>query len=276
MNLTVAYSPCPNDTFIFYALVHGLVDTEGLEFTPFIADVEELNRRAFEGEMDITKLSYHAWAHMADRYRVLDAGSALGFGNGPLLVSKHKIYPDEVGDLHIAIPGKYTTANLLLDLFWSPVKQKTSYLFSDIEEVVLSGECDAGLLIHENRFTYAQRGLKLIADLGEKYEEQYALPIPLGGIMVNVKLEDELQQRINRVMSRSVAFALDHPKEPMDYVARYTAEMDQDVMRKHIHLYVNEYTRSLKDEGREAIRHLLEEARKKMLTDPLPDCIFAD
>ena len=166
MSLSLGFSPCPNDTYIFDAMVHGKIDTEGLEFSTIIADVEELNNLAFKGEIDITKLSYHAFAKISESFRLLTSGSALGYKNGPLLVSRHKIYPDEITDLRIAIPGENTTANLLLSIAYPKIREKKAYLFSFIEEVVLSGEMDAGLIIHENRFTYQKKGLKKIIDLG--------------------------------------------------------------------------------------------------------------
>ena len=166
MQLTLGFSTCPNDTAIFDAMVHGRIDTEGIEFELMMSDVEELNRHAFAGEIDITKISYHAYAYIADSYLLLNAGSALGFKNGPLLISKYKVYPDEIDNLKIAIPGKFTTANLLLSIAHPGHTKKKEYLFSDIEEVVLSGEADAGLIIHENRFTYQQKGLTKMGDTG--------------------------------------------------------------------------------------------------------------
>jgi len=160
MKLTLGFSPCPNDTFIFEAMVHKRVDTEGIDYEWFLADVEELNHRALRGEVDITKMSYHAYAHAAANYLLLDAGSALGRNNGPLVVSRRKIYPDELKEATIAIPGRYTTANLLFSIFWPEATKKHEYLFSDIPEAVLSGEADAGLIIHETRFTYKAMGLQ--------------------------------------------------------------------------------------------------------------------
>jgi len=207
MRLTLGFSTCPNDTYIFDAMVHGRIDTEGIEFELMMTDVEELNRYAFAAEIDITKISYHAYANIADSYTLLNSGSALGFKNGPLLISKYKVYPDEINNLKIAIPGKYTTANLLLGIAYPEHKNKKEYLFSDIEDVVLSGEMDAGLIIHENRFTYQQKGLKKVADLGEFWETKTGLAIPLGGIVVNRKLSTAIQQKVDRV-SRITSFLL--------------------------------------------------------------------
>ena len=168
--ISLGFSTCPNDTFIFDAMVHQKIDTEGLEFEVILGDVEELNNKALKNELDVTKISYHAFSKIAENYLLLDSGSALGYKNGPLLISKHKIYSDEVNDVKIAIPGANTTANLLLSIAFPNAKNKKEYLFSDIEEVVLSGEMDAGLIIHENRFTYEKKGLKKIIDLGEFWE----------------------------------------------------------------------------------------------------------
>jgi 1,4-dihydroxy-6-naphthoate synthase len=260
MKLTLGFSTCPNDTFIFDAMVHKRIDTEGLEFELVLADVEELNKAAFDHQIDISKLSYHAYAYIADNYVLLDSGSALGNNNGPLLISKHKIYPDEVKDVSIAIPGKNTTANLLLSIAYPEAKNKKEYLFSDIEEAVLSNEIDAGLIIHENRFTYAERGLKKIIDLGEYWETKTNLPIPLGGIVVNRKLPPEIQQKVNRVLRRSLEFAYENPTASLPFIKQYAQEMDEKVMRKHIGLYVNEYSLNLGEKGKEAIRELYKTA----------------
>src|SRR5450759_4201022 len=185
MKLTLGFSPCPNDTFIFDAMVHDRIDTEGLEFDYFLADVELLNRKALASEVDITKISYHAYAYVAENYMILDSGSALGQGKGPLLISKRRINPADISEVRIAIPGKFTTANLLFSIFWPEATNKTEYLFSDIEDALLKDKTDAGLIIHETRFTYVQKGLHKIADMGEYWERLTGLPIPLGGVVIN-------------------------------------------------------------------------------------------
>jgi len=260
MKLKLGFSTCPNDTFIFDALVHHKIDTEGLEFDLLLADVEELNKLAFEHEIDITKLSYHAYAYVSDNYTLLDSGSALGNNNGPLLISKHKIYPDEIEDLNIAIPGKYTTANLLLSIAYPKALYKKVYLFSDIEEVILSNEVDAGLIIHENRFTYEKKGLLKIIDLGEFWQKKTKMPIPLGGIVVNKKLNSDVQLKINRLVRKSIEFAYENPDSSLGFIKQYAQEMDPDVMRKHIALYVNDYSFDLGENGKEAIHTLYKEA----------------
>ncbi len=269
MNLTLGFSTCPNDTFIFDAMVNGRIDTEGLRFKLHLADVEELNRLAFAAEIDISKVSYHAFAYLSDAYQLLTSGSALGFGNGPLLISKHKIYPDEIKELKIAIPGKYTTANLLLFLAYPQLTQKQEYLFSDIEEVILSGEMDAGVIIHENRFTYRSKGLRKIVDLGELWEQQYGLPIPLGGIIVKRKLPEDIRHKVNRVLRRSVEYALQNPNDSLPFVRQHAQSMDESVMQSHIRLYVNDFSVDLGVKGREAIDTLYAKGAEKLLFPPL-------
>lgn len=239
-------------------MIHGKVDTEGLEFQPIIADVEELNQKAFAKALDITKLSYHAFAYLLEDYALLDAGSALGNNVGPLLIARRPMEEAEVIRARIAIPGKYTTANFLLSLAYPEAKNKTEMLFSDIEQAVLDGEAGAGLIIHENRFTYQDKGLIKIKDLGEFWESTTQMPIPLGGIVASRALPTEVQQAIGRVMARSVAFALDNPEEPKAFVRQHAQEMAEDVMYKHIELYVNDYTRSLGAKGKEAVQRLFD------------------
>ena len=276
MRLTLGFSTCPNDTYIFDAMIHGRIDTEGIEFEVIMSDVEELNRLAFAAEIDITKISYHAYAYIADSYLLLNSGSALGFKNGPLLISKYKVYPDEISNLKIAIPGKYTTANLLLGIAYPDHKNKKEYLFSDIEDVVLSGEMDAGLIIHENRFTYRQKGLKKVADLGEFWEAKTGMAIPLGGIVVNRKLSTEIQQKVDRIMKRSVEFAFENPKASYPFVKHHAQAMDDAVMQSHIELYVNEFTRELGLDGRNAVETLYREATALGVIPKIREDIFVD
>lgn len=265
MQISIGYSTCPNDTFIFDAMVHQKVETEGLEFLSFLGDVEELNKKAFKKELDVTKLSYHAYAYLSDAYLILDSGSALGNNNGPILLSKLKMNPDEINNLTIAIPGKYTTANLLFGIAYPDAKNKKEYLFSDIEEAVLSGEVDAGLAIHENRFTYAKKGLKKILDLGEFWHDLSGHPIPLGGIVVKRSLAKNDVLKINRVLRRSIEFAFKYPAKVMPYVKQFAQEMDEEVMLKHIKLYVNNFSLDLGEEGKIAIRQLYDFAEEREL-----------
>jgi len=274
MKINIGFSTCPNDTYIFDALVNGKIDTQGLIFSPVLADVEELNLMAQEGAIDVTKMSYHAYGHVSSFFKVLDAGSALGRGNGPLVVSKRKIYPDEVPHARIAIPGELTTANFLTGIAFPEAKNKKAYLFSDIEEVVLSNEADIGILIHENRFTYSNRGLKLIMDLGDFWEKKTGMPIPLGGIVVNRRIPDDLQLLIQKLIRESLAFAHENPGSAMEYMRKYAQEMREDILLKHVETFVNDYSLSLGPEGRAAINKLLNLGSKLGLFPPPKDEVF--
>lgn len=274
MKLSLGFSPCPNDTFIFEAMVHGRVDTEGVQFEWFLADVEELNRRALEGSVDVTKMSFHAYALAAANYLILDAGSALGRNNGPLVVSKRKVWPDELHDAVTAIPGTYTTANLLFSIFWPDALRKREYLFSDIPEAVLSGEADAGLIIHETRFTYRAMGLRLVADTGMMWEEMSSLPVPLGAIVVNRRLDRETAARVDRSIRRSIEYAMTRPSESLEFIRRNARETDPEVAREHIRLYVNDFSLSLGEEGRRAINRLFDIAEERGVIRTLPGTIF--
>lgn len=270
MKLTLGFSPCPNDTFIFDALIHHKIDTEGLEFDVSFEDVESLNRKAFAGELDITKLSYHAYAYAAEAYVLLDAGSALGFGVGPLLICRDEQKAEELramagtaqaAEAIIGIPGKYTTANFLLGLAYPAWQNKREMVFSEIERALLDGRIDAGLIIHENRFTYAAKGLHKIIDLGDYWEKETGLPIPLGGIVAKRALPDAVKQKINRVLRRSIEFAFANPGSSMDFVRQHAQEMDEAVMKQHIELYVNAYSVDLDKEGRNAVSTLFDRAQ---------------
>jgi 1,4-dihydroxy-6-naphthoate synthase len=274
MRLTLGFSPCPNDTFIFEALVHGRVDTEGIEYDWFMADVEELNKRALEGSVDITKISFHAYALTAQDYLICDSGSALGRNNGPLVISRHKMYPDELDDALIAIPGRYTTASLLFSIFWPRASRKREYLFSDIPAAVLSGEVDAGVIIHETRFTYETMGLKKVADTGEYWERLTSMPVPLGGIVIKREVDDDVAVRVDRSIRRSIEYANTNPSASVDFVRKNAQEIDASVMDEHISLYVNSFSLSLGQEGRAAIERLYAVAIEKKVIDTIPGRIF--
>ena len=276
MQLKLGFSTCPNDTFMFDAMVNKRVDTEGLSFVTELTDIEQLNQFAESSEFDVIKISYAAYPYVSEDYQILNSGSALGYTNGPLLVSKTTVTPDMVKGLHVAIPGKKTTANLLLSVAYPGIKSKTVVLFSDIEDTVLEGKADAGLLIHENRFTYEERGLKKIADLGTWWEEQTGLPIPLGGIMVKRSLPQSVKDSINRVLHRSVSFAMEHPALSMDYIKHYAQSMKDEVVRKHIDLYVNDYSLDLGIKGRQAIERLFGRAEELGKIKSLIQPIFAN
>jgi 1,4-dihydroxy-6-naphthoate synthase len=278
MKLTLGFSPCPNDTFIFDALIHHKVDTEGLEFDVIFDDVETLNQKAFKGTLDITKLSFHAFAYAADNYVLLDAGSALGFGVGPLLISKSKIPNSEISnsksEILIGIPGKYTTANFLLSLALPEAANKKEMLFSDIENALLNDEIDLGLIIHENRFTYQDKGLKKVIDLGEYWEDLTGHAIPLGGIVIKRDLPDDIKHKVNRVLRRSVEFAFENPKSGLDFIRQHAQEMSEEVMYKHIELYVNKYSVDLGEEGRKAVELLFNIALEKGIIPKPKENIF--
>jgi 1,4-dihydroxy-6-naphthoate synthase len=274
MKLTLGFSPCPNDTFIFDAMVHGRIDTEGLEFDFFLADVEELNRKALASDVDITKMSYHAYPYVAENYMILDSGSALGHRNGPLLISKRIISPSDISSQRIAIPGKYTTANLLFSIFWPEATNKIEYLFSDIEDALLSDKIDAGLIIHETRFTYYKKGLHKIADMGEYWEKRTGLPIPLGGIVINRSIPEEISLKVNRIVRRSLEYAYKDSFASYDFVSSNAKEMNSTVMNNHIKLYVNEFTINLGNKGRRAINELFRIAGEKGVIPALPQRIF--
>ena len=274
MKLTLGYSPCPNDCFIFDALLHKKIDTEGLDFEVQHEDVETLNRKALKGELDITKLSFHAFAYVADHYILLRAGSALGFNCGPLLVENEKgerekgrWSQEDVESMKVAIPGKMTTANFLLSLAYPQLKNKIEFVFSDIEDAVLRGDVDAGLIIHENRFTYEQKGLKKVIDLGEYWDSLIHAPIPLGGIVIKRNTDVALQQKVNRLIRKSVEFAFANPESSMPYVKEHAQAMSEDVMKKHIALYVNDFSVDLGDTGINAIHLMFAKAKESGLFD---------
>jgi 1,4-dihydroxy-6-naphthoate synthase len=276
MRLAFGASPCPNDCFILDAIVNRRIDLEGLEFSLHLADVEALNRSALAGEAEVTKLSYHTYAYCADRYVALDAGSALGRNCGPLVISKREIPAEELagGSLRIAIPGKYTTANFLLGFACPAARNRTELLFSEIETAVLNGEYDAGVIIHENRFTYAAKGLKKIIDLGEHWERQTGVPIPLGGIVVRRSIADAVKRRVNRVMRRSVEFALANPSASLPFVREHAQEMSEEVMYQHIALYVNQYSVDLGADGKRAVETLLDRVVAAGAISPVREPLF--
>ena len=205
MKLTIGFSTCPNDTFIFDALINKKINTEGLEFEPFLADVEDLNQRALNGALDITKVSYHAFLYARSTYRPLNAGSALGHNCGPLLISKKSVDVHALPSHRIAIPGTYTTANLLLQFYLGRKSEARPLIFSDIESALLEERFDAGVIIHESRFTYAQKGLRKLVDLGEFWESKTHLPVPLGAIVIRKSLGPDLHSVVDRLLRKSTS-----------------------------------------------------------------------
>jgi 1,4-dihydroxy-6-naphthoate synthase len=258
--LTIGYSPCPNDTFIFYALVHGKVHIPGLEFREQLADVETLNRAALRGGLDITKISYHALGHLREQYALLRSGSALGRGCGPLLVAKPGTGLENVHQGMVAIPGELTTAALLLRLFDSSIKNITVMSFDRIMNAVSAGMVTAGLIIHESRFTYPLYKLEKLLDLGEWWEHHSGLPIPLGGILGRRSLGRDVLLQVEEAIRASLHYAYAHTDEVLRYCREHSQEMDATVMKGHIDLYVNDFSLDLGQEGLAAVRRLLDEA----------------
>ncbi|MES2417427.1 MAG: 1,4-dihydroxy-6-naphthoate synthase [Bacteroidota bacterium] len=281
MKLTLGFSPCPNDTFIFDALIHGKIATEGLTFEVSFEDVETLNQKALRGELDITKLSFHALAHVVSQYALLHAGSALGHGVGPLLICKKENLAKintklqtSSSELIIGIPGKLTTANFLLGIAYPQLTNKKELVFSEIENALLAETIDLGLIIHENRFTYQDKGLCKVMDLGNYWEQLTGCAIPLGGIVINRKLDLAVQQKVDRLIRKSVEYAFAHPKSGIDFIKEHAQAMDESVMYKHIALYVNKYSIALGQEGKMAIDTLFNLATKNGIIPSLNEALY--
>jgi len=274
MTLTIAYSPCPNDTFMFDALVHKKVSCNNIGFNVVHEDIEELNTLASQVKADVIKISYRHYPSVSKDYQLLTSGSALGYNCGPLLVSKNIYTAADIPNLRIAIPGINTTANFLLSLAYPTATNKTPVLFSDIEDVVLKGEYDAGLLIHENRFTYAQRGLHKIMDMGVWWQDTYHAPIPLGGICIKRSLEDATKKAVNKALQQSVEYAFAHTDDVMPYVRAHAQAMDDNVMQQHIDLYVNRFSVDLGEEGHRAVSTMYDIALKNKMIESITTPIF--
>jgi 1,4-dihydroxy-6-naphthoate synthase len=257
MKFTLGFSPCPNDTFIFDALVNKKIDTEGFDFDVMLEDVQTLNQWALQQKLDITKISYGVLPLILNDYNLLDAGGALGKGVGPLLISKKEIDLDNINDCSIAIPGKNTTAHLLFSLAFPKALNKKFMIFSEIEQAVLSGKVDAGVIIHENRFTYKDKGLIKLIDLGEFWEQETGCPIPLGGIVMKKDIDINIHRQINALLKKSVEYSFKNYPLLSSFVKQHSQEMDERVMRQHIDLYVNNYSVSLGEDGKKAIETLL-------------------
>ena len=269
MKLTLGFSPCPNDTFIFDALVNNKIDTEGMEFDVILEDVETLNQLAFEGKLDITKLSFPAFFQNTDKYILLNSGAALGKGAGPILISNKKSEIHNISNYTIAIPGINTTANLLLSFAFPEAKQKVPMIFSEIENTVLSGQTDLGVIIHENRFTYQQKGLHKVCDLGEYWEEKMNLPIPLGGIAIKKSVVRAIGLQVEKLIRKSIDFAFNNYPLITDYVKIHSQEMKEEVMRQHIELYVNNFSLALGSHGKQAIETLYKIFQQQQVSSPV-------
>ncbi len=257
--ITLGFSPCPNDCFIFDGLVNNKIDTRSYKFKVILEDVQTLNEWALKSKLDISKISYSLLPSILDQYNLLDSGSALGKGVGPLLIARSLI-PDlntAIESLTIALPGKLTTANLLFSMAFPGASQKKYLVFSEIENAVLSGEVDCGVIIHESRFTYQQKGLVKLMDLGDFWEKETGLPIPLGGIVMKKEFDLSIQKEIELLIRESLQLAFANYPELPEYVKANSQEMDESVMRKHIELYVNRFSLELGDEGRLAIKKLM-------------------
>lgn len=256
MKLTLGFSPCPNDTFIFDALVNKKIDTGGLDFDVAMEDIQTLNQWSLNGRLDITKLSFPAFFQNKDQYAMLNSGAALGKGVGPLLIAKKMVNVPDLVHSSIAIPGELTTANFLLSFAFPMAKNKTSLLFSEIEDAVLMEKFDLGVIIHENRFTYHQKGLIKICDLGEVWEEKQMAPIPLACIAAKKSISTELQNKVSDLIRKSVEYAFSHYPAIAEFTKQHAQAMDEKVMRQHIELYVNKYSVDMGEEGRKAIEQL--------------------
>jgi 1,4-dihydroxy-6-naphthoate synthase len=272
--LTLGFSPCPNDTFIFYPLVHGLVDTGGLSYRERLEDVETLNQLALKGVLDVSKVSYHAFGHVRSDYALLRSASALGRGCGPLVVAADSIDPIDLRGKTIAVPGRYTTAKLLLRLYDPALVNFIVMPFNEIMDAVLSGNVDAGLIIHESRFTYQGFGLHKLVDLGEWWEEETGLPIPLGGIVARRSLGTETIAAVERALRTGVEYARIHPGEAARYIGEHAQEMSEEVCAAHIALYVNDFSTDLGDEGIRAISCLLQRAEQAGIIPPSTGSLF--
>lgn len=276
-NLSLAYSTCPNDTFLFHALATGLIDLKGLSYNITLDDVETLNQKAKQSVYDISKLSFAAMGHLQDTYGLLRSGAALGRGCGPLVIAK----PDQAKDLKtskdvtIAVPGLYTTANLLLGLYMGRQTHVTPMVFDEIMPAVAKGDCDYGLIIHEGRFTYPSHGLCQVVDLGEWWESETGLPIPLGGIAVKRDLPSKTIETIEQSISESVSYAFQNPEASDDYVKTHARELSDDVIRQHIQLYVNDFTVNLGQEGTLAVENFFDLARSNGVLPSSSKPLFA-
>lgn len=258
--LRLGYSPCPNDTFIFYALIHGRIPLEGISISEELADVETLNRLALSATLDLTKISYHAFGHLRNDYALLRSGGALGRGCGPLVVAREETTLERLRGGVIAIPGELTTANLLLQLHGAGYERVHILPFEQIMTAVADGSVAAGLIIHESRFTFAEYGLVEVEDLGAWWEGLTGLPIPLGGILARRDLGREVIEEVERAISASVNYAMSHPQEARAYIRAHAQELDDSVIDQHINLYVNNFSLDLGEEGLAAVQELLHRA----------------
>jgi 1,4-dihydroxy-6-naphthoate synthase len=274
MTLNLGFSPCPNDTFIFDALVNGKIDCDGMHFNPHLADVEELNNLTSQNKLEISKISIAAYPAISNHYQLLTCGGAIGSNNGPLLICKKPFDISDIYNKKIAIPGFRTTANLLFSIAFPQARNKAELLFSKIEDAVLSGDFDAGLIIHESRFTYQKKGLIKVLDMGEYWDTTYHQLIPLGGIAIRRNLPEDIKLKINTLIANSVRYAFANPQSSQKYIKNYAQELDDSVIEQHIKLYVNDYSFELGDEGKDAIKFLFEKGDEYGLLEKVTNDIF--
>jgi 1,4-dihydroxy-6-naphthoate synthase len=280
MKLSIGFSPCPNDTFIFDALVNGKIDTGGIEFEPVLEDVQTLNQWAIQGRLDVTKISYGVLPNILSHYAMLNSGGAMGRGVGPLLITtadNSQLSIEQLSQLPVAIPGENTTAHLLLSHALPAFQQKKFMLFHEIEDALIAGEVASGVIIHENRFTYADKGLVLLNDLGKFWEESLNSPIPLGGIAMKRTFPLDIQRQVDQLIQSSLQQAEEALPELSSYVQLHAQEMDPSVQRMHIDLYVNEFSRNAGAEGKHAVSVLMDayQRLRGITPDAVPN-IFID
>ncbi|MEA3545334.1 MAG: 1,4-dihydroxy-6-naphthoate synthase [Thermodesulfobacteriota bacterium] len=274
--LSLGYSPCPNDTFIFYGLMHGKILCPEIKFIEQLEDVETLNQLALRNQLDLTKISYHAFGHLRENYVLLRSGGALGRGCGPLVIAAQNTSMEKLRGKKIAIPGQLTTANLLLQLHSDGYEDVLILPFDQIMEAVKQGRADAGVIIHESRFTYQQHGLNQILDLGQWWEEDSGFPIPLGGILAKRTLGTTLIDQIDSALRQSIEYAYAHSQEPQNYIKQHAQELDDEVICNHIELYVNNFSIDLGDEGLQAVNSLLSRAEERGIIPPCELSLFAE
>ncbi|HEX9687497.1 MAG TPA: MqnA/MqnD/SBP family protein [Thermoanaerobaculia bacterium] len=262
-SITLAHSPDSDDAFMFYGLAHGAVDTEGLVFSQELSDIESLNRRAMAGELDVTAVSFHAYAYLAERYLLLSHGASFGDGYGPVVVAREPLSREQVasGRVVVASPGRWTTAALALAL-WAPGSRTEEIAFDRIQPAVASGDFDAGLLIHEGQLTFEDDGLARVVDLGRWWKEETGLPLPLGGNIVRRDLGPERIGRISRALRRSIEYGLAHRDDALSYALDYARGLDRPRADRFVRMYVNDWTRDYGEEGRRAVQTLLDRAAR--------------
>ena len=271
--LTLGFSPCPNDTYMMYGLLHGQVPACSAEFEAHILDVEELNKAAMVSEFDVTKLSFKAYYDVCDEYELLSAGAALGRGNGPLLIHDQPIKQKDLSTQTVAVPGMQTTATFLLQFAFPEIIKLKPYLFSDIEAAVRQKQVDAGVIIHETRFMYAERGFQLFSDLGAVWEERTGMAIPLGCFVVKKSLPDEIKMQLSDWIKTSIQYADSHYNVVLQYIKKFAQELDNEVIKKHVEMFVNENSKALGEQGEAAVLRLFAELNKIHKKDIKPTLV---